>query len=251
MNAATIAIRQIMTTDSPPPPLFDDNFRPPDADTIHAYAIDTLFDPSYHTTDTEEIETKEALLAPDRDKFIAAIRLEVDSLINVTKTLIPIHRDATGNFQVWKIRTTLKCKRKKRANGEPDKHKARAAARGDTLRRAMDKVLITPPPTYSPTIMPLTFSSILQLSIIHGYTMATMDIKSAYLNAPLPPDSDWIITTLEPHIALACNLDPAQENRIANTLYGLPDSGRIFCQLYRSALLAEGYTMSAFDNCLF
>ena len=67
----------------------------------------------------------------------------------------------------------------------------------------MDKAKITPPPTYSPTIMPLTFSFILQLSIIHGYTMATMDIKSAYLNAPLPPDSDWIITTLEPHIALA------------------------------------------------
>ena len=132
MNAATTAIHQIMSTDSPAPPLFDDNHHPPDADTLHAYAIDTLFvDPSYHTTDTEEIETKEALLAPDRDKFIAAIRLEVDSLINVTKTLIPIHRDATGNFptntlekRVWKIRTTLKCKRKKRANGEPDKHKA-------------------------------------------------------------------------------------------------------------------------------
>ena len=115
----------------------------------------------------------------------------------------------------------------------------------------MDKAKITPPPTYSPTIMPLTFSFILQLSIIHGYTMATMDIKSAYLNTPLPPDSDWIITTLEPHIALACNLDPAQEYRIANALYGLPDSGRIFYQHYRSALIAEGYTMSAFDNCLF
>jgi hypothetical protein len=99
--------------------------------------------------------------------------------------------------------------------------------------------------------MPLTYSFILQLSIIHGYIMATMDIKSAYLNTPLSPDSDWIITTLEPHIALACNLDPAQEYRIANALYGLPDSGRIFYQHYRSALIAEGYTMSAFDNCLF
>ena len=80
--------------------------------------------------------------------------------------------------------------------------------------------------------------------------MATMDIKSAYLNATLPPpDSDWIITTLEPHIAQACNLDPAQEYRIANAL--IPDSGRIFYQHYRSALHAEGYTMSAFDNCLF
>jgi hypothetical protein len=98
--------------------------------------------------------------------------------------------------------------------------------------------------------MPLTFSFILQLSIIHEYTMATMDIKSAYLNAPLLPDSDWTITTLEPHIALACNLDPTQEYRIANALYGLPDSDRIFYQHYHSALLAEGY-MSAFDNCLF
>ena len=80
--------------------------------------------------------------------------------------------------------------------------------------------------------------------------MAT--INTAYLNAPLPPDSDWIIATLEPHIAQACNLDPAQEYRIANALYGFPDSGRLFYQHYRSALRTEGYTiLSAFDNCLF
>jgi hypothetical protein len=81
--------------------------------------------------------------------------------------------------------------------------------------------------------------------------MATMDIKSAYLNAPLPPDADWIVTTLEPHIATVCGLDPNQEYRIANALYGLPDSGRLFYLHYKKALLAEGYSMSAFDNCLF
>jgi hypothetical protein len=78
-----------------------------------------------------------------------------------------------------------------------------------------------------------------------------MDIKSAYLNAALPPDADWIVTTLEPHIANACGLDPAQEYRIVNALYGLPDSGRLFYLHYKKALLAEGYLMSAFDNCLF
>jgi hypothetical protein len=74
MNAATTAIPHIMTTDnSPPPPLFDDNHHSPnDSDIMHNYAIDTLFDPSYHTTDTEEIETKDALRAPDKDLFIAA-----------------------------------------------------------------------------------------------------------------------------------------------------------------------------------
>ncbi len=74
---------------------------------------------------------------------------------------------------------------------------------------------------------------------------------SAYLNAPLPQDADWIVTTLEYHIAIACGLDPAQEYRIANALYGLPDSGRIFYLHYKTALLAGVYTMSAFDNCLF
>jgi hypothetical protein len=48
-----------------------------------------------------------------------------------------------------------------------------------------------------------------------------------------------------------CGLDPAQEYRIANALYGLPDSGRLFYLHYKTALLAEGYAMSAFDNCLF
>jgi len=38
----------------------------------------------------EEIETRDALRAPDREKFIEAIRKEVSSLINDTKTLIPV-----------------------------------------------------------------------------------------------------------------------------------------------------------------
>jgi hypothetical protein len=66
------------------------------------------------------------------------------------------------------------------------------------------------------------------LAVIQKLHMATMDIKSAYLNAPLPQDADWIVTTLEHHITIACGLDPAKEYRIANALYGLPDSGRIF-----------------------
>ena len=43
----------------------------------------------------------------------------------------------------------------------------------------------------------------------------------------------------------------SQEYRIRNALYGLPDSGRLFYLHYKSALLTEGYSMSAFDNCLF
>ena len=99
--------------------------------------------------------------------------------------------------------------------------------------------------------MPRTFALFLQLAVIQQLHMATMDIKSAYLNAPLLPEADLIVITLEPHIASVCGLNPAQEYRIANALYGLQDSGRPFFLHYKIALLAEGYTLSAFDNCLF
>ena len=259
IRLVSATIRQIMEVSNPPPAIFpsDNDNSPTDTDIMREYAIDTLFASEYYTGDTEEIETQDALKAPDRDKFIIAIQKEVTSLIHETKTLIPITRTPTGypenvrNCRVWKIRTTLKCKRKKKSNGEPDKHKARAAARGDTLRRAMIKAQVPLPPSYSPTIMPLTFALFLQLAVIQKLHMATMDIKSAYLNAPLPADADWIVTTLEPHIATVCGLDPSQEYRIANALYGLPDSGRIFYMHYKAALLAEGYLMSQFDQCLF
>ena len=94
--------------------------------------------------------------------------------------------------------------------------------------------------------MPLSFSLFLQLAVMQKMHMATMDI-----NAALPPDADWIVTTLEPHIAEVHGLDPSQEYRIRNVLYGLPDSGRLFYLHYKAALLTECYTISTFDNCLF
>jgi hypothetical protein len=93
-----------------------------DTDIMRSYAIDTLFDSEYYTGDTEEIETADALKAPDSAQFIIAIQREVHSLITATRTLIPITRGAadylenTTNKRIWKIRTTLNCKRKKKPN---------------------------------------------------------------------------------------------------------------------------------------
>ena len=107
------------------------------------------------------------------------------------------------------------------------------------------------PISYSPTIMPLTFALFYNWQSSSSSTWPQWTLNQHTSNAPLPHDADWIVTTLEHHIAIACGLDPAQEYRIANALYGLPDSGRIFYLHYKNALLAEGYPMSAFDNCLF
>ena len=106
-----------MDIDSPSPSIFptDNDQAKTDTDIIRSYAIDTLFASEYCSGDTEEIETIDALRAPDREQFITAIQKEIYTLINETGTLVPIHHNSDGGYTeneanklTWKIRKTLK-----------------------------------------------------------------------------------------------------------------------------------------------
>ena len=65
---------------------------------MRSYAIDTLFDSEYYTGDMEEIETADALRAPDSEQFIATIRKEVHTLILETRALQLFSRIASGEY---------------------------------------------------------------------------------------------------------------------------------------------------------
>ena len=200
---------------------------------------------------SEEVSTKDALNAPDRDKFIEAIRKEVESLISTTRTLVPITAEEAQASSAIQIGTTLKCKRKKKGDGSADKHKARAAARGDQLARIYKARGIKPPESFSPTVSAVTFALLLQVAVSKGLHMATTDITAAYLQVPYSKSDPVIITKLEENIAKICGLDPNQLFRINKYLYGLPNSGRAFYYHYRAALEKEGYRCSRIDPCLF
>jgi hypothetical protein len=221
-----------------------------------AYSMYLIHDPdvlSMPATDDENIETRDAIRAPDAEQFKFAIRAEVlDNLINGTNTLTPVSQTQINDMgEFIQIGSTVKCKRKKKGNGEPDKHKARGALRGDQLVSKMLKAGLPLPPTFSPTIKPLTFAFMLQLAVTLQLIWCTADIKSAYLNVPRPANETPILTKLEKFVAEICGLDPAQLYRVDKCLYGLPDSGRHFYKHYRDVLIAEGYTISKMDNCLF
>ena len=223
---------------------------------LHNYRMLAIHDSETITPidldDQENISTRDALSAHDSPLFAIAIKSEIETLLTETKTLIPVAKEHVDSLErKLIIGTTVKCKRKKRGNGQPDKHKARGAARGDQLARQYYKLGISAPKTFSPTIKPLTFAFILQLAIQQNLIMATMDIKSAYLAVPIPPTEIPIFTKLEKFVAELCNLDPNQYYQLNKYLYGLPDSGRAFYFHYRNALITEGYTMSKFDSCLF
>ena len=220
------------------------------------YRMLTMHDPEIlsipEEADDENISTRDALKAPDAEQFKVAIRKEVFDLITSTQTLTAVtDKEVKALTRYWQIGTTLKCKRKKKGNGLPDKHKARGAARGDQLAAKILRAGLPMPPTFSPTVKPLTFAFMMQIAIAMQCIWCTADIKAAYLNVPRPKGEIPILTKLEPFVAEICELDPNQLYRIDKCLYGLPDSGRHFYRHYRDALVIEGYTMSRMDSCLF
>ena len=68
----------------------------------------------------ENISTRETLKAPDAEQFKKPICKEVWDLTKGTGILAPVSVKTIKKY--WPIGTTLKCKRKKKGNGLPDKH---------------------------------------------------------------------------------------------------------------------------------
>ena len=146
----------------------------------------------------------------------------------------------------------MKTKRKLKPDGTLDKFKGGGAGRGDQWVRQRIKKGKPLPKTFSPTVKPLTFACIQQLAIVKRLFWSTLDVKLAYLNCIYPNDADWIVVHLEPWIADSLGIERDQLFRVRRyILYGLPDAGRAFYQLFKSKLEEEGYTMSEMDPCLF
>eukprot|EP01036_Dinobryon_divergens_P027600 gene27600-biopygen22715 len=170
---------------------------------MRSYAIDTLFASEYYTGDTEKIETTDTLKALDSAQFTIAIQNEITSLIHQTKTFISVtrtlhYRENTTNKRVWhnsQVQAEKETQRRARQAQSP-----RRNPRGHTPPRH-DQSHRRPPDQLQPHHYATHLRTLPATRYIQKLHMATMDIKSAYLNAPLPPDADWIVTTLEPHIA--------------------------------------------------
>lgn len=196
------------------------------------------------TDDNPTVKT--ALKSEHREQWITAIRAEVLTSLIGGGTLQPISQSEIDTLpQYQRIFTTMQLKRKLRgSDGKLDKFKARCCARGDLLQGIITE-------TYSPTVNQLTFNTVHQLAIMDNMVRRTVDVVGAYLYQDYPEDALPLIVTLEPAIAEACNLDPAQQYRIRKYLYGLPDAGRAYYQAYSKHLTTHGYLRSVADPCLF
>ena len=102
--------------------------------------------------------------------------------------------------------------------------------------------------TYSPTTRLSTICLIVSLSVQKGSKIRQIDIKTAYLNAPIaeeiymkqPEGFEQLDNKGKPLICI-----------MKKRLYGLKQSGRNWYLTFRNFLVAKGFESSVHDNCLF
>ena len=230
-----------------------DEYIKQEARIINIYRMLSMMDPDMPDTD-ESVDTREALIGPYKEQFLEAILSEWLNLCKATiekisQQQLDDYEARGGNYE--KIGLTMKVKMKLKPDGSFDKFKGRGAGRGDQWVRQRLKKGKPLPKTFSPTVKPLTFAWVQQLATIKKMFKSTEDVKLAYLNCIYPDDADWIVVYLEPWIADALGLDRDQLYRVRRYIYGLPEAGRAFYELFSSKLIEEGYGKSEMDPCLF
>jgi len=179
----------------------------------------------------------EALSSPDANKWDAAMKAELTALkTKAVFTLVPPpDRPKTVIGSKWVLT------RKRDAEGNVTRYKARLVAQGFSQRSGDD---------YSETFSPVTHITTIRLffalAALNKWVVHSIDVKTAYLNGPIqeelymrqPPgfeDSD------KPHYVW----------RLQKALYGLKQAGRAWNEELDRILLTFGLSRCTQDTCLY
>ena len=162
---------------------------------------------------------------------------EIDALVeNDTYLLTPLPEghSVVGGRWVFAI---------KQGPNDEEKFKARYVAKGYSQVKDVDYQ-----ETFSPTARITSIRMLMQLSVQEGFIVHQMDVKTAYLNAPI--DVELYIEQPPGYIKsdvsgnrLVCKLN--------KSLYGLKQSGRIWNNLLDSFLISQNFVKSVVDTCVY
>lgn len=142
------------------------------------------------------------------------------------------------------IRSTWQLQEKLNKDGIHEKFKARCCASGDMLKGVIQE-------TFSPTVNSLTCILLQNIALIDDMVEASADVVGAYLYSDYPQDKPAIYLTLEDHVADILGEPRGCWYRILKYLYGLPDAGKAFYEMYRDHLIVHEYMPTISDPCLF
>ena len=180
---------------------------------------------------------QEAIESPESENWKAAMREEMDSLIeNETfiLTTLPEGRNLVGGRWVYTI---------KEGSDGAKTYKARYVAKGYSQVRGVDYQ-----ETFAPTANLTSVRALLQIAAQHDLILHQMDVKTAFLNAPI--DCEIYMDQAEGFKA------PSSSNgrlvyKLNKSLYGLKQSGRNWNNVLHCFLLDNQFVQSPIDNCMY
>jgi transposase InsO family protein len=181
---------------------------------------------------------EEAIASDDSSQWKAAMDIEMSTLqANNTWTTkpLPAGREETKGRWVFTVKQGKK-------PGQIQ-YKARYVARGYSQIHGVDY-----DETYSPTTKFTSIRTLLQKAVNENLHLHQLDVKGAYLNAPIdkdiyvqqPPGYEKYNTE---GTKLTCHLN--------KSLYGLKQSGRNWHTTFTEYLKSMGYTASDVDPCIY
>ena len=181
---------------------------------------------------------EEAIASPDAEKWKAAMDVEINTLnANETWELTPLPQDRKETKGRWVF--TIK------QGKEPGRvqYKARYVAKGYSQVHGVDY-----DETFSPTTRFTSIRVLLQKAVNDSLYLHQMDVKGAYLNAPI--DKDIFLQqppgyeqTGEDGTQLTCHLH--------KSLYGLKQSGRNWHKTLTDFLKLQDFTANENDSCIY
>jgi len=180
---------------------------------------------------------KEAIESPESEYWKAAMREEMNSLKEndtFILTTLPESRKLVGGRWVYTV--------KESANGS-ETYKARYVAKGYSQVRDIDYK-----ETFAPTATLTSVRTLMQIAAQHDLILHQMDVKTAYLNAPI--DCEIYMEQAE-GFEVPSSCDGKLVYKLNKSLYGLKQSGRNWNNMLHSYLLENNFVQSSVDHCVY
>jgi histone deacetylase 1/2 len=194
------------------------------------------------SADPDTMYLKEAMRQPDREKFIEAMKKEIQDHTDnkhwkiVRRSLIPKGTQILP--AVWSM------KRKRRiATREIYKWKARLTVHGGRQKKGVNYW-----ETYAPLVQWSTTRLFLTLSVLLGWHCRQLDFVLAYTQAD--PECDIYMAIPQGFTVEGGNAKD-YALKLEKNLYGLKQAGRVWNQHLTKKLLGLGFEQSQIDPCVF
>jgi hypothetical protein len=179
----------------------------------------------------------DAIKSDEATHWEEAMREEMKSLKeNETFTLteLPQGREPVGGRWVYTI---------KEGGTGGKTYKARYVAKGYSQVEGIDYY-----ETFAPTANLLSIRVLMQLAVQHNLILHQMDVKTAYLNAPL--DCEIYMEQAE-GFHVNSTSDRKLVYKLNKALYGLKQSGRMWNKMLDDFLTENGFVRNTVDHCIY